>query len=51
MSLKKLFFVIMLGIVAVNAAPVAMASDEGHECKVDADCEKGEHCEHGHCHK
>ena len=46
-----MLFVVMLGIVAINAAPVAWASDEAHTCKADADCEHGEHCKEGHCHK
>lgn len=51
MSIKKMLFVVMLGIIAINAAPAAFANDEGHECKADADCEHGEHCKEHKCHK
>jgi hypothetical protein len=51
MSFGKTLLFVMLGFVVVSASTAAWASDEGHECKVDADCEHGEHCKDGHCHK
>ncbi len=52
MSLRKLFAVMLLASMFAFAAPAAFANDhDDHACTADADCEHGEHCKDGHCHK
>lgn len=51
MSMKKVSLLFLTLLVAfVTNMPRAFAN-EGKECKADADCEHGEHCKEGHCHK
>ena len=49
---KRIFFAVLtMFALGLNVSSVAFASDEGKACKADADCEHGEHCKEGHCHK
>ena len=53
MSIRKIAMLILAALVSLVAvAPAVYAADDhGKACKADTDCEHGEHCKDGHCHK
>lgn len=52
MFMKRLTLaLIVLFVSLVTISPLVFANEEAKACKADADCEHGEHCKDGHCHK
>ena len=49
--LKLVFAFTELSASTMGVTQSAFANDEGKACDADGDCEHGEHCKDGHCHK